>query len=182
MGARAVFLDRDGVINRDTGYVGPIEDFEILPGVPEALAAIRRQGFLLVLCTNQSGIARGRYQMSDFLRTTAWMQQLLALHGAALDAVYCCPHHPRAEVARYRVDCGCRKPKGGMFKKACADLAIDPALSWAVGDRARDLEGAREAGVRQFALIAPQEGESELAPGVPCYPDLPSFASALSKS
>jgi D-glycero-D-manno-heptose 1,7-bisphosphate phosphatase len=182
MGARAVFFDRDGVVNRDSGYVGPIEDFEFLPGVKEALAAIRHQGFLLILCTNQSGIARGRYRMSDFLSTTAWMQQVLALHGAAFDGVYCCPHHPKAEIERYRVDCDCRKPRGGMFKRACADFSIDPALSWAVGDRARDLEGAREAGVRQFALVAPQEGEEERALGVPCYPDLSSFASSLSKA
>ncbi len=179
MGRRAVFLDRDGVVNRDIGYVGPISDFEFLPGVPDALAAIRRQGFLLILCTNQSGIARGRYQMSDFLRTTAWMQQVLALHGGAFDGIYCCPHHPQAQVERYRLDCDCRKPKGGMFRKACADFAIDPALSWAVGDRARDLEGARAVGVRQLALVSPQEGERELAPGVPSYPDLPSFASSL---
>jgi D-glycero-D-manno-heptose 1,7-bisphosphate phosphatase len=180
MGARAVFFDRDGVINRDTGYVGPISDFEFLPGVPDALAAIRRQGFLLILCTNQSGIARGRYEMADFLRTTAWMQQVLALHGGAFDGVYCCPHHPQAQVERYRVDCDCRKPRGGMFKKACADFGISPELSWAVGDRARDLEGAQSIGVRQVALISPQDGEIEKAPGVTSYPDLSSFASALS--
>lgn len=176
---KAVFFDRDGVINRDTGYVGAISDFEFLPGVPDALCRIRHQGYLLILCTNQSGIARGRYLLSDFLRTTAWMQQVLSLHDAAFDGIYFCPHHPQAAVERYRLECDCRKPKGGMFKKACADFCIDPCASFAVGDRMRDLEGARVAGITNVALIGSDETERKKEPDILSFANLYDFASYL---
>ena len=179
MPSEAVFLDRDGVINADRGYVGVLDDFTFLPGVKEALALMRARGYLLILCTNQSGIARGRYLMSDFERTTAWMQQDLALHGAAFDAVYACPHHPQAQVEAYRCRCRCRKPLPGMFERAIAGFALDPRECAAAGDRARDLEGAAACGVRTLALVGAQPGEAEKAPQACVFPDLLSFAKTL---
>lgn len=176
---RAVFLDRDGVINRDYGYVGPVECFDFIAGVKEALALIKSKGYLLVLITNQSGIARGKYGMSDFLATTAYMQQVLDLHNARFDAVYCCPHHPNAEISLYREKCLCRKPLPGMFEKACTELDIDPVVSAAAGDRARDLEGPRSLGVKNLALIGASVQECASAPYAYRYPDLLSFAKNL---
>ena len=176
---KAVFLDRDGVINRDYGYVGPVECFDFLAGVKKALALIKSKGYLLVLITNQSGIARGKYGMSDFLATTAYMQQVLALHHARFDAVYCCPHHPQAEISLYREKCNCRKPLPGLFERACLELNIDPAVSVAAGDRARDLEGPRSLGVKKLALIGATPNECVAAAYADRYPDLLSFAKSL---
>ena len=112
---KAVFFDRDGVINEDYGYVGSIEQFEFIDGVFSALNELKKQGFLLILVTNQSGIARGMYTESDFCRVTSYMQQVLRLHGCGFNGVYYCPHHPEAQIPAYRVDCDCRKPKPGMI-------------------------------------------------------------------
>ena len=175
----AVFLDRDGVINLDTGYVGPIEDFVFLKGVKDALALIKSKGYLTVLCTNQSGIARGRYTMADFLRTTAYMQQCLQLHDARIDAVYCCPHHPEAQIEQYKKKCSCRKPLPGMFQKAVQELNIDIKTSAAVGDRARDLQGPRLLGVKNLALIAPESEEKKQIPEAEVLESLFEFALKL---
>lgn len=164
MSFKAVFFDRDGVVNYDHGYVGPIEDFDFIPGVKEALREIRRKGYRTVLCTNQSGIARGRYAVADFWRTTLYMQSVLRLHDAAFDAVYFCPHHPEAQVAGFRCDCDCRKPKTGMFARAIAELDLDPSQCAAVGDRARDLLGPRQLGVPKLYLVNCEDDEIAQAP------------------
>lgn len=168
----AIFLDRDGVINRDTGYVGTISQFFFLEGVKEALRLFKSQGYLTILCTNQSGIARGRYGMGDFLRTSSYMQQCLQLHNARFDGIYCCPHHPDAQIEKYRLDCVCRKPKNGMFKQACLDFDIDIEHSLAAGDRARDLEGPQSLGVKTLCLIGSNHKERSLAPQALCFDTL----------
>ncbi|MCR5084656.1 MAG: HAD family hydrolase [Succinivibrionaceae bacterium] len=152
---RAVFLDRDGVLNVDRGYVGEIGRFELYPEAAPALAALRRAGFLLILCTNQSGIARGRFGLGDFWRLSAHMQRLLARDHAELDAIYLCPHHPEAEVPEFKQDCPCRKPRPGMFLKALGDFGLDPRDCLAIGDRIRDLEAAKNAGICQGLLVRP---------------------------
>lgn len=176
---KAVFLDRDGVINVDKGYVGPIEDFSFCVGVQDALALIKSKGFLTVLCTNQSGIARGRYALADFLRTTAFMQQCLQLHASRFDGIYFCPHHPQAQLEKYRCMCSCRKPNPGMFMQAVQELNIDVRGSVAVGDRARDLLGPQSLGVKNLVLISPEKSEVQQAPFAKIYSNLLDFAKTL---
>ena len=136
--APALFLDRDGVLIEDKGYLFRPEDVVWLPGVDEALAAWRAAGFRIIVITNQSGVARGYFDEVAVLRLHAWMNARL---GSAIDAFYYCPHGPDS-------DCACRKPRPGMFLQAIAEHQIDPARSLAVGDSARDIEAAAAAGVR----------------------------------
>lgn len=168
---KAIFLDRDGVINKDYGYVGRISDFEFLPRTIEALAKLKAQGWMLVLVTNQSGIARGMYTEQDFHELTAYMQQILQTHHAEFDRVYFCPHHPEASIEAYRQDCSCRKPKPGMLFQAAEELHIDLESSWMVGDHASDLKAAAAAGVGHLVLVG-EHISSEL----PKYPQATSFA------
>lgn len=172
--AKAVFLDRDGVVNRDSGYVGSVAAFEFLPGVPNALARIRRSGYLTVLVTNQSGIARGLYTEADFIKTTQYMQQLLSLHDARFDWIAFCPHHPEARLPRYRLSCGCRKPAPGMILAAARRLGISLERSYMIGDRRSDLQAGARAGVGQLVLIGAAGSAGEF-PGACCAPSLAEF-------
>ncbi len=149
----AVFLDRDGVINVDHGYVHRIEEFEYLPRVKDALALIKSKGYLTVLVTNQSGIARGFYQVADYERLTDWMQDDLKKLNIAFDGIYYCPHHPNG-VGEYAVSCTCRKPGIEMFKRASADLNIDLTSSVMVGDRLSDIQAGINASCAQCYLVS----------------------------
>jgi D-glycero-D-manno-heptose 1,7-bisphosphate phosphatase len=151
--ARAVFLDRDGVINVDRHYLHRIEDFQFLPGVPQALRRLQAAGWKLVVVTNQSGIARGYYGEADYERLTAHMHDALRGHGVVLDAVLRCPHLPDAAIAEYRRLCDCRKPAPGLLLRAAAMLRIDLAASVMVGDKASDVEAGRAAGVGRCLLV-----------------------------
>jgi D-glycero-D-manno-heptose 1,7-bisphosphate phosphatase len=150
---KAAFIDRDGVINRERGFVHRIEDFELIPGAIDALRALRDGGYLLVVVTNQSGIARGLYSEADYLRLTDHMSQMLAAGGASLAAALYCPHLPQASVERYRVDCDCRKPQPGMLRRAALELDIDMRESILIGDRVSDIQAGRAAGVRRCYLV-----------------------------
>jgi D-glycero-D-manno-heptose 1,7-bisphosphate phosphatase len=145
---RAVFFDRDGVINEDLGYVHMPEQFRFLPGAPDAIRWLNQHGWLAIVATNQSGIGRGLYSEEDFLRLTRWIDQRLAEFGAHLDATYYCPHHPTEAQLPYRIDCQCRKPAPGMILRAIAEWQIDPARSLLIGNSQRDLLAAEAAGVR----------------------------------
>lgn len=175
---RAAFLDRDGVLNVDRGYVGRVEDFEWLPGAIEALALLAAHGHALVVVTNQSGLARGYYGDDDYRRLTAHMCAMLAGHGVALAGVYHCPHLPDAEVERYRLRCDCRKPAGGLIRRAAAELGLDVGASLLAGDRARDIRAGRDAAVGRCFLIGGMhdEGAGE-ADAV--HPDLLACARAV---
>ncbi|MEP6505356.1 MAG: D-glycero-beta-D-manno-heptose 1,7-bisphosphate 7-phosphatase [Betaproteobacteria bacterium] len=151
---RAVFMDRDGVLNHDRGYVSRPEDFEWLPGVMHALRALQRAGWRLVVVTNQSGIARGLYGPAEYDNLTGWMQADLARHGIALDGVYHCPHLPDAPLAAWRRQCDCRKPLPGMLRRAARDLDLDLPASVMVGDKPSDLLAGRAAGVAACIRIA----------------------------
>ena len=151
---RAVFLDRDGVLNADRGHVSRPEDFEWMPGVMHALRALKRAGWALVVTTNQSGIARGLYGPAEYENLTAWMHSELAHHAITLDGVYHCPHLPDAPLAAWRRQCDCRKPAPGMLRRAARDLRLDLSACVMVGDKPSDILAGRAAGVAACIRIA----------------------------
>ena len=146
--AKAVFFDRDGTLNVDIHYLHRPEDFQWIPGAQEAIKFVNDRGYLAILVTNQSGVARGYYPESDVVRVYDWMNAELQRSGAHLDALYYCPHHPDGSVPQYAKICTCRKPSPGLVNRACRDLAIDKAKSYFVGDTETDMACARNAGVR----------------------------------
>lgn len=143
----AIFLDRDGTINVDYNYVHTIDKFHFIDGVIEALAELKQMGFLLVITTNQSGIARNIFTQEQFDSLTEWMDWSLMDKGVELDGVYYCPHDP------INSECECRKPNPGMIKMAAKDLNIDIANSYMVGDRLSDLLSGKNAGVKKTVLV-----------------------------
>ena len=151
----AVFLDRDGVINVDHGYVSTWERFEFLPGVPDALRALQDAGYLLIVVSNQSGIGRGYYCEAD----VESLNQVIAQHlgstvGVTLSGFYHCPHHPTEAEGEFRRQCDCRKPAPGMIRQAVLDHGIDLKTSLLVGDKDSDIEAGRAAGVaRLFKVV-----------------------------
>ena len=144
----AVFLDRDGVLIEDAHYVGTPARTRLLPGAAEAVAALNRAGWAVVVVTNQAGVARGYFPAAAVEAVHAFLAEQLAGYGARIDGFYFCPHHPEGDVAEYRARCECRKPAPGMLRAAAADLGLDPARSWMVGDRETDLEAGAAAGCR----------------------------------
>ncbi|MHB8814258.1 MAG: D-glycero-beta-D-manno-heptose 1,7-bisphosphate 7-phosphatase [Steroidobacteraceae bacterium] len=153
MSRKAAFIDRDGVLNEERAFVHRIEDFVLLPDAVEALRLLKRAGYLLVVITNQSGIARGLYSESDYFALTEHIRGRLAAAGTPLDAVEHCPHLPDAPVERYRLDCDCRKPKPGMLTRAIRALDIEAGASFLVGDRLSDIEAGRTAGIGRCFLV-----------------------------
>jgi D-glycero-D-manno-heptose 1,7-bisphosphate phosphatase len=151
--ARAVVLDRDGVLNRDSGHVGSPAEFEWNQDAVAAVSWLNAQGIPVVLTTNQAGIAKGLYTEADFRALTEWIDAELASHGAHLDGVYYCPHHPTEGDSPYRVECECRKPKPGLLLEALADLGVAPSACVMIGDRDSDRAAAEAAGV-PFVLYA----------------------------
>lgn len=147
MSVPAAFLDRDGVINVDSGYVGQWEDFEYLPDAVEGLKQLQNAGFKLFVVTNQSGIARGYYTEDDFLALTKAMTADLSAKGVTLAAVYYCPYLEDADLEPYRVASYLRKPEPGMLLKAAQDHDIDVSRSIMVGDKVSDMVAAKRAGV-----------------------------------
>lgn len=169
---RAIFLNRDGTLNLDTGYVHRAADWRWLPGVPEALARFKAAGRLLVVVSNQSGIARGMFGPAELHALERWVDGQLAPLGAAPDAWYHCPHLPEISGP-----CDCRKPAPGLLLRAARDLGIDLTASWMIGDRTRDARAGLAAGCRAV-LLRSGWGEREAAearesvPEVPTVPDL----------
>lgn len=153
MSRKAAFIDRDGVLNEERAFVHRIEDFALVPGAIEALRMLKAAGYLLVVVTNQSGIARGLYSEADYLALTRQVRERLEAAGISLDAVEYCPHLPDAPVARYRLECDCRKPKPGMLQRAIRSLDIDPAASFLVGDRLSDVQAGRAGGIGRCFLV-----------------------------
>ena len=149
---KAIFLDRDGTINADKDYLYQIEDFEFLPKAVDGLKMLQEEGYLLVIMTNQSGIARGYYTEKDFKRLNCWMLQELQNKGVIITKVYYCPHLPDAKIERYRKSCSCRKPAPGMFIKAVRQFHIDLAQSYSIGDKMRDHPLCGEGGCRGYLI------------------------------
>lgn len=154
-GLRAAFIDRDGVINEDRGYVGQPEDFAFLPGAIEGLRHLAAAGFELVIVTNQSGIARGYYGEEDFRRVTAYMLGRLSEAGVRVARVAHCPHLPADQQSAATGYCTCRKPRPGMILDAARALALDLSRSILIGDKPSDIEAGRAAGVGACYLAGP---------------------------
>jgi len=145
---KALFLDRDGVINVEKNYLFKIEQFEFIDGVFETVTFFRKHGFKIIVITNQAGIARGLYSEDDFNILTEWMEDIFNLHGCALDAVYYCPHHPAISGS-----CDCRKPLPGMLLEAREKFDIDMPESILIGDKKTDLLAGESAGVGLNVLV-----------------------------
>ena len=159
MANKAVFLDRDGTINVEKNYLYRIEDFEFLPGTIEALKILQDAGYLLIIITNQSGIARGYYTEDDFHILNDWMLDTLKKQGISIAKVYYCPHHPEGIIGKYRVNCNCRKPKLGMFMTAKEDFDLDFNECFAIGDKIRDCSICESTGCCGFLIGENEEPE-----------------------
>lgn len=164
----AIFLDRDGVLNEDKGYTHRVEDLVVLPGVASTLRKLQNHGFLLLVVTNQSGVARGMFSLPDvheFHR--ALSDAVFKESGAVLNSYYICPHFQGGSVGKYSVDCECRKPKTGLVEQAQKEHGIDMASSWLVGDRDCDILCGQAAGLKTIRLKNPKyEWPKDLEPTV----------------
>jgi D-glycero-D-manno-heptose 1,7-bisphosphate phosphatase len=149
----ALFLDRDGVINVEVDYLSDPDRVALAPGAARAIAAMNARGVPVVVVTNQSGIARGKFGEAELAAVTARLGELLAAEGARVDATYWCPHHPDGTVAAYAVACACRKPGTKLLTDAAAALDLDLARSVMVGDKASDLAAGRNAGCVAAVLV-----------------------------
>ena len=166
MTVAAVFLDRDGVINVDSGYVGDWDSFVFLPGVIEAMRKLCEANYVLVIVTNQSGIGRGFYTEEDFHVLTERMCNELSRHGVSIAGVYFCPHLPDATLPHYRKTCDCRKPRPGLIYRALEELEIDLKRSAMVGDKDSDMQAAMAAGIPyRYQIISGEPYENCTAVG-----------------
>ena len=159
---RAVFIDRDGTISEEVGYVNHVGRYRVFPFAAEALRTLQEAGWLAILVTNQAGVARGYFREELIGEVHKALTRELGRDGARLDAVYYCPHHPSVGEPPYRKDCDCRKPRPGLLLRAASEFDLDLAQCWMVGDRYSDTELARNAGVRSaFVLTGYGRGELE---------------------
>ncbi len=170
----AVFLDRDGTINEQMGYINHISRFQLLAGAAQAIAALNQLHIPVVVISNQSGLGRGYFPEELLDRVHEKMNELLAGQGAHIDGLYWCPHHPDAKVERYKKsNCGCRKPDIGLLVQAAAELNLDLQQSFMVGDRWSDLKCGKKAGA-QSILVLTGYGRGDLeyiGPGQQIQPD-----------
>ncbi len=144
----AVFLDRDGTINKEVAYLSSPDQLELLSGAARGIRLLREAGFIIVVVTNQSGVARGFFDEEKVRRVNKALETMLLQQGAIVDAWYYCPHHPGAGEPPYRKTCSCRKPSPGMVEQACRDLAINLSRSYVVGDNISDMGLARNCGTK----------------------------------
>ena len=163
---RAVFLDRDETLNPDPkpGYISNPDNFSLFAGVGPALKKLQDAGFLLIVITNQSGIARGFFDFEGLQKVHDKMNRLLAADGVTLNEVYACPHLAEGKIEPFNIACECRKPKPGLFLKARDKYNIDMRESYGIGDKERDCQAAKEAGARPILIAAEK------------HPDYPTFA------
>ena len=158
---KCLFLDRDGVINRDVGYAGQPQDIEFIPGIFQLCQTAADQGYLLIIITNQSGIARGYYSEQDFAALCRWFEQQFTEQGVVITATYHCPHHPDITGP-----CDCRKPAPGMLHRAISEHRIEPLQSLMLGDKASDMQAAEQAGISQRLLLSEKSTTAAPATGI----------------
>lgn len=163
---KAIFLDRDGTINKYVGFLRNIDDFELIDGVTEAIKRINQSSYLAIVVTNQPVIARGEVSWEELNEIHKKMETLLGNDGAYIDGIYICPHHPdkgfEGERPEYKFDCDCRKPKPGLLLQAAKDYNIDLSQSIMIGDNLRDLDAGRNAGCRESVMIETNKGDDLL--------------------
>jgi D-glycero-D-manno-heptose 1,7-bisphosphate phosphatase len=160
----AVFLDRDGTILDEAGYLDRLERLVFFPFAIDAVRLLNRGGFRVIVVTNQSGVGRGMYEEEFVGRAHDLMATKLAAGGAHVDGFYYCPHHPAAEVEKYRRECECRKPGAGMLRQAAADLDLDLSRSFSIGDKWSDVEAGQAAGAQGILVRTGYGRSSEKAP------------------
>jgi D-glycero-D-manno-heptose 1,7-bisphosphate phosphatase len=148
----AVFLDRDGTVNEEVGYLRDLAKLKLIPGAAAAIRRLNEAGHLVILVTNQSGVARGYFPESMVHDAHALLAKMLGAEGARLDGIYYCPHHPTAGTSHYTTECDCRKPATGLLNRAAKDLNIDLARSFMVGDKWSDVELGNRAGARSILV------------------------------
>jgi D-glycero-D-manno-heptose 1,7-bisphosphate phosphatase len=166
---RAIFIDRDGTLSEEVGYINHLSRFRLFPFAVEAIRLVNRSPFLAVLVTNQAGVARGYFPESLIHEVHAVVARELDAGGARLDGIYYCPHHPTAGEPPYRQECDCRKPRPGLLHRAADQLGIDLARSYVIGDRLGDLELAWSVGATGV-LVRTGYGRGELEYHAPTWP------------
>jgi D-glycero-D-manno-heptose 1,7-bisphosphate phosphatase len=149
----AVFMDRDGCLIEEVGYINHPSRVRMLPRTPAAVARLNQAGVVAVMATNQAGIARGYFSTETLVAVNAEVERQLGIEGARLDAVYVCPHHPTAGEPPYRDDCDCRKPKPGLLLRAAAELGLDLSQSVMIGDKPGDVEAGQAAGTATVLVL-----------------------------
>lgn len=149
----AVFLDRDGTITEEIGYVNHEDRLRLMPRTGAAIRLLNEVGLPVVVVTNQAGVARGYFKEEMIHTVHARMQEMLAAEGARIDGVYYCPHHPRTGPPEYQIACNCRKPETGMIDRACQELGLDATRSFMVGDKASDVEFGRRVGATGILVL-----------------------------
>ena len=157
----AVFIDRDGTINEQMGYINHVNRFVLLPGTAEAIRLLNGNQFLVLIVSNQSGVAREYFPIALVDEVHAYMKVLLESEGAKIDGIFFCPHHPHGNSSEYSVVCNCRKPGTGLIDKACEDFDIDMGSSYVIGDRCTDIELAHRAGLNGI-LVKTGYGRGEI--------------------
>ena len=150
---KAFFLDRDGTINIDTGYVGKVTDVKLIEKVGEAIHMMNQAGYLVLVISNQSGVARGYMTMEDVIAVNEEINRQLKKYNAHIDKFYICPHYEQGSVEQYSIPCDCRKPNLGLFKQAIAENNVDVTVSVAVGDKLRDVERVEELGIMSTCVL-----------------------------
>ena len=156
---KAVFIDRDGTLIKDVPYNTDAALIEFLPQAIESLLMLKKNNFLLIVVSNQSGIAKGFFTMEELKTMNKAFRQILMYYGVELDAIYYCPHHPEGKLENYSVECNCRKPKPGLILKAASEHDIDLTNSWMVGDILNDVEAGNAAGCKTILLDNGNETE-----------------------
>ncbi|MCU7843656.1 MAG: D-glycero-beta-D-manno-heptose 1,7-bisphosphate 7-phosphatase [Candidatus Thiodiazotropha sp. (ex Monitilora ramsayi)] len=154
---KALFLDRDGVVNVDHAYVYKRDNFEFIEGVFDLVSAAHHAGYLVIVVTNQSGIGRGYFKEADFIQLMDWVSEQFVMHGGKIDKTYFCPDHPVHGIGEYRRDSGCRKPAPGMLLQATREFDIDMKHSLMVGDKPSDMAAAESAEVGSRLLFSSSE-------------------------
>jgi len=149
---RAVFLDRDGTVIEEVGYLSDLKQLRLIPGAAASIKRLNEAGFKVVLVTNQSGVARGYFTEAFVRETHELLGKMLGLEGARLDGIYYCPHHPKAGDSPYAAACDCRKPGTGMLEQAARDMGIDVKASFVVGDKWSDVELGQRAGAHSILV------------------------------
>lgn len=153
MSRPAIFMDRDGTVCEEMGYVNHLSRSRLLPRSLDAIRLANEHGYLVIIATNQSGVARGLFPEEMVQAVHRQLRERVEAGGAHLDGIYFCPHHPREGASPWRADCDCRKPRPGMLRRAAAEHDIDLARSWMIGDGFPDIEAGKAAGVRVVQVL-----------------------------